>query len=284
MNKVILIGRLARDPEMRTTGSGIAVTRFTIAVSRPFNPQNGQQGTDFIGCVAWRRQGQAENIAKYCAKGSQVAVEGRIQTGSYDGADGQKHYTTDIVAEEESLMESHDQDLEQHAAAKGVVPEEESDFDSDDEVVARAHDLLDKLGVAMSSSESDVDIPKAVEIVNNMNLSSTSDRDTADHTNENVSVELTGDELDSSEGAEMDNSHYATKVHSALVEEESQQAISHDEEESEVHVEGLDGSLQEDGELLDAGPREEESDQGLDLYEHNSGQLSQDELLPSDDE
>ena len=87
MNKVILIGRLARDPEMRTTGSGIAVTRFTIAVSRPFNPQNGQQGTDFIGCVAWRRQ--AENIAKYCSKGSQVAVEGRIQTGSYDGADGQ---------------------------------------------------------------------------------------------------------------------------------------------------------------------------------------------------
>ena len=62
MNKVILIGRLARDPEMRTTGSGIAVTRFTVAVSRPFNPQGGQPQTDFIGCVAWRRQ--AENIAK----------------------------------------------------------------------------------------------------------------------------------------------------------------------------------------------------------------------------
>ena len=104
MNKVILIGRLARDPEMRTTGSGIAVTRFTIAVSRPFNPQNGQQGTDFIGCVAWRRQ--AENIAKYCSKGSQVAVEGRIQTGSYDGADGQKHYTTDIVADNVTFLGS----------------------------------------------------------------------------------------------------------------------------------------------------------------------------------
>lgn len=104
MNKVILIGRLARDPEMRTTGSGVAVTRFTVAVSRPFNPQNGQPQTDFIGCVAWRKQ--AENIAKYCTKGSQVAVEGRIQTGSYDGQDGQKHYTTDIVADSVTFLGS----------------------------------------------------------------------------------------------------------------------------------------------------------------------------------
>ncbi len=103
MNKVILIGRLARDPEMRTTGSGISVTRFTVAVSRLFNPQNGgQPQTDFIGCIAWRRQ--AENIAKYCTKGSQVAVEGRIQTGSYDGQDGQRHYTTDIVADNVTFL------------------------------------------------------------------------------------------------------------------------------------------------------------------------------------
>lgn len=104
MNKVILIGRLSRDPEMRTTGSGIAVTRFTVAVSRPYNPQNGQPVTDFINCVAWRRQ--AENIAKYCSKGSQVAVEGRIQTGSYDGTDGQRHYTTDIVADNVTFLGS----------------------------------------------------------------------------------------------------------------------------------------------------------------------------------
>ena len=104
MNKVILIGRLARDPEMRTTGSGISVTRFTVAVSRPFTPQGGQPQTDFIGCIAWRRQ--AENIAKYCTKGSQVAVEGRIQTGSYDGQDGQRHYTTDIVADNVTFLGS----------------------------------------------------------------------------------------------------------------------------------------------------------------------------------
>ena len=97
MNKVILIGRLTRDPELRTTGSGMSVTRFSVAINRPTSSQNGgQPQTDFINCVAWARQ--AENIAKYCSKGSQVAVEGRIQTGSYTGQDGQKHYTTDVVA------------------------------------------------------------------------------------------------------------------------------------------------------------------------------------------
>lgn len=104
MNKVILIGRLARDPEMRTTSSGVAVTRFTVAVTRPFSGQGSQPQTDFIGCIAWRRQ--AENIAKYCTKGSQVAVDGRIQTGSYDGQDGQRHYTTDIVADNVTFLGS----------------------------------------------------------------------------------------------------------------------------------------------------------------------------------
>ncbi|MCI8394876.1 MAG: single-stranded DNA-binding protein [Bacilli bacterium] len=102
MNKVILIGRLARDPEMRTTATGTTVTRFTIAVSRPFTAQNGERGTDFINCIAWRRQ--AENIAKYCTKGSQVALEGRIQTGSYDGTDGTKRYTTDIIADNVTFL------------------------------------------------------------------------------------------------------------------------------------------------------------------------------------
>lgn len=108
MNKVILIGRLARDPEMRTTASGTNVTRFTLAVSRPFQDQNGERGADFINCVAWRRQ--AENIAKYCVKGSQVAVEGRIQTGSYDAQDGTKRYTTDIVCDNCTFLGSKNSD------------------------------------------------------------------------------------------------------------------------------------------------------------------------------
>lgn len=104
MNKVILIGRLARDPEMRTTASGTNVTRFTIAVTRAYQDQNGERGADFINCVAWRRQ--AENIAKYCTKGTQVALEGRIQTGSYDAQDGSKRYTTDIICDNVTFLGS----------------------------------------------------------------------------------------------------------------------------------------------------------------------------------
>jgi len=100
MNRVELVGRLTRDPEARTSAGGMTITRFTIAVDRPqrqdqANGQNSQ--ADFISCVSFGRQ--AETIAKYMAKGRQMAVEGRIQTGSYDGQDGQRHYTTDVVVE-----------------------------------------------------------------------------------------------------------------------------------------------------------------------------------------
>lgn len=97
MNKVILIGRLARDPELRTTPTNVSVATFSIAVSRPFTPQDEQQGTDFINCVIWRRQ--AENLAKYCHKGSQIAVEGRIQTRNYTAQDGSKRYVTEVMCD-----------------------------------------------------------------------------------------------------------------------------------------------------------------------------------------
>ena len=102
MNKVILIGRLARDPEMRTTPSGVATTSFTIAVQRNYPNAQGDREADFISCVAWRKQ--AENIAKYCTKGSQVAVEGRIQTRSYDAQDGTKRYVTEIIADNVTFL------------------------------------------------------------------------------------------------------------------------------------------------------------------------------------
>ena len=97
MNRVVLVGRLTRDPEMRTTSSGISQTRFTIAVNRRTANQNGQREADFINCVAWR--GTAETIAKYLKKGREIAVEGRLQTGSYDAQDGTKRYTTDVVVD-----------------------------------------------------------------------------------------------------------------------------------------------------------------------------------------
>ena len=102
MNKVILIGRLARDPEMRTTPSGVATTSFTIAVQRNYANAQGDREADFISCVAWRKQ--AENIAKYCSKGSQVAVEGRIQTRNYDAQDGTKRYVTEVIADNVSFL------------------------------------------------------------------------------------------------------------------------------------------------------------------------------------
>ncbi len=102
MNKAIIIGRLTRDPEMRTTTSGLNSTTFTVAVSRNYTREDGTRETDFINCVAWRKQ--AENIAKYCKKGSQVAVEGRIQTRSYDAQDGTKRYVTEIIADNVTFL------------------------------------------------------------------------------------------------------------------------------------------------------------------------------------
>ncbi len=105
MNKVILIGRLARDPELRTTAGNISVATFTLAVSRPFTPQNGgDSGADFISCVVWRRQ--AENLTRYCHKGSQIAVEGRIQTRNYTAQDGTKRYVTEVLVDNLTFLGS----------------------------------------------------------------------------------------------------------------------------------------------------------------------------------
>ena len=97
MNKVLLVGRLTRDPELRTTPGGMAVTRFTIAVSQNFTNKNGERGADFINCSAWGRQ--ADNISKYCHKGTMVSAEGRIRTSSYDAQDGTKRYVTEVVCD-----------------------------------------------------------------------------------------------------------------------------------------------------------------------------------------
>lgn len=97
MNKVILMGRLTRDPELQQTPQGTQVCRFSIAVNRRF-AKEGQQQTDFINCTAWRQQ--AEFISKWFAKGSMIAVVGNIQTRSWDGQDGKKQFATDVVVDE----------------------------------------------------------------------------------------------------------------------------------------------------------------------------------------
>jgi single-strand DNA-binding protein len=97
INRVILVGRLTKDPELRYTPSGVAVATFTLAVNRPFTNQQGEREADFINCVVWRRQ--AENVANYLQKGSLVGVDGRLQTRSYEGQDGKRNYVTEVVAD-----------------------------------------------------------------------------------------------------------------------------------------------------------------------------------------
>ena len=104
MNKVFLIGRLTRDPELRYTGSNVPVASFSLAVNRNFTNQSGEREADFINIVVWRKQ--AENVKNYLAQGSQVAIDGRIQTRSYDGTDGQKRYVTEVVADNVEFLGS----------------------------------------------------------------------------------------------------------------------------------------------------------------------------------
>lgn len=105
MNRVDLIGRLTRDPELRRASTGNAMVRFTIAVDRRNRgqAQPGQQTADFIGCVAFGKT--AENMARFLHKGSLVSIEGRIQTGSYVNQQGQKVYTTDVIADSVQFLE-----------------------------------------------------------------------------------------------------------------------------------------------------------------------------------
>ncbi len=104
MNKVFLVGRLTRDPDLRYGSSNNAVMRTSLAVDRQFQNQNGEREADFINIVAFGNR--AEVMKKYLTKGSQIAISGRIQTGSYDGQDGKRVYTTDVVIDEFQFLDS----------------------------------------------------------------------------------------------------------------------------------------------------------------------------------
>ena len=112
MNNVVLVGRLTRDPELRTTPNGIATCQISLAVNGLPN-QNGERTTDFINVQVWRRQ--AENVSKYCTKGSQVGVVGRIHTRSYDANDGTKRYVTEVVADNVTFLGSSNKGSSQYS-------------------------------------------------------------------------------------------------------------------------------------------------------------------------
>jgi single-strand DNA-binding protein len=107
LNRAVLTGRLTKDPELRSTGSGTKVCSFTLAVDRQFRNQDGKRDADFIQCVIWRKS--AENFVKFTHKGSLVGIDGRIQTRNYENNQGNRIYVTEIVVDNFALLDSrHD--------------------------------------------------------------------------------------------------------------------------------------------------------------------------------
>ena len=104
LNKIIIMGRLVADAELRQTASNVSNVKFTVAVDRNYTPQGQEKQTDFISVVAWRQT--AEFINKYFSKGSMIVVEGSLQTGSYTDKNNVKHYTTDVNADQVYFAES----------------------------------------------------------------------------------------------------------------------------------------------------------------------------------
>lgn len=103
MNRVVLVGRLTKDPELRYTANGVAVANFTLAVNRNFKNGSGEIEADFINVIVWRKP--AENVSNFLKKGSLAGVDGKIQTRNYEGSDGKRVYVTEVVAESVQFLE-----------------------------------------------------------------------------------------------------------------------------------------------------------------------------------
>ncbi len=121
MNKAILMGRLTRDPELRTTASQIPVCSFTLAIDRRFKNASGERQADFIPVVTWRQQ--AEFCAKYFRKGSRMAVVGTIQTRSWDDTEGKRHSVTEVIADEVYFTESRRSDNSEPSGQTNTQPQ-----------------------------------------------------------------------------------------------------------------------------------------------------------------
>lgn len=123
MNKVILVGNLTKEPDLRTTESGISKCGFTLAVTRRYTNAQGERQTDFIPVIAWR--GQGENCAKYLHKGSKAGVCGSLQVRSYEAKDGGRRYITEVIADEVQFLDGRNQG---RAQQQGFDPDALPDF------------------------------------------------------------------------------------------------------------------------------------------------------------
>lgn len=117
LNRVVLVGRLTRDPDLRYTPNGTAVANFTVAANRPFTNQQGEREADFINCVVWRRP--AENLANYMKKGNLIGVDGRLQSRTYEGQDGKTVFVTEVVADSVQFLEPKGSSRGQGAQGQG---------------------------------------------------------------------------------------------------------------------------------------------------------------------
>jgi single-strand DNA-binding protein len=151
MNKAFLIGRLTRDPELRYSSSNTPIVNFTIAIDRQFTNRDGQRETDFIRIVAYNKQ--AENVSKYVNKGSLVAVDGRIQTGSYDDKDGKRVYTTDIVADRVQFLDTRNSQPSSNGENNDISP---ADFQNNAEETNVSDDVFADFGSSIEISDDDI--------------------------------------------------------------------------------------------------------------------------------
>lgn len=146
INRTVLIGRLTKDPDLRSTGSGISVATFTLAVNRQFTNNQGEREADFINCVIWRKG--AEILSQYTHKGSLVGVEGRLQTRSYQKDDGQRVYVTELVVDNFSFLESKSQNKSESQT--------EPEFDSSTVPNKTADDPFSDNGSTINISDDDL--------------------------------------------------------------------------------------------------------------------------------
>lgn len=142
LNSVALTGRLTKDVDLRYTQSGTAVGSFTIAVDRQFRSANGNRQTDFISCAIWRKS--AENLAKFTHKGSLIGVEGHVQTRTYDNAQGNKVYVTEVIVDNFALLEPRQtsQDSQQRSSNNPAAASEDNGFANNSQPVDVSDDDL----------------------------------------------------------------------------------------------------------------------------------------------
>lgn len=138
INRVILVGRITKDPEKKETQSNIAVVSFTLAVNRQFTDSSGERQADFIQCVVWRKQ--AENLARFVKKGALLGIEGRIQTRTYE-VEGVTRYVTEVVCDSVQFLESKGSNTEETTFQKDTDTADNDEFYETSKQLAAEEDL-----------------------------------------------------------------------------------------------------------------------------------------------